>query len=106
MSRFDQHTADTLLVAVRAGASTEVAAMHAGIPTHTAYDWLAGGTPAKDKFKRDVDKARADLELLAVGTVRRAMSSDDPREATEAGKWVAEMAWTERRFDRLRELTT
>jgi hypothetical protein len=101
MSRFDRKRADDFLVAVRAGASNEVASAHAELPLETIRDWLRSGTPSKAEFRQQVDKARADLELLAIGNVRRNMS-DDPN----AAMWMAEKARNEKEFERLRELTT
>jgi hypothetical protein len=101
MPRFDQQRADDFLVAVRAGASNEVASAHAEVPLETIRDWLRSQTPAKAKFRQQVDKARSDLELLAIGHLRRNMS-DDP----QAAQWMAEKARNETEFERLRELTT
>jgi hypothetical protein len=101
MSRFDRKRADDFLVAVRAGASNEVASAHAEIPLETVRDWLRGSTTPKAEFRQQVDKARSDLELLAIGQVRRNMSDD-----AQAAMWMAEKARNETEFERLRELTT
>lgn len=99
--RFDQPTAERFLVAVRAGASNEIAAQHAEVPLTAIRAWLAGGSKTKDKFKVDVEKARADLELLAVGTVRRGMSDDK-----SSAMWVADKVRGDAEIERLRSLTT
>jgi hypothetical protein len=101
MLRFDAKKAGDFLVAVRAGASNEVASAHAELPLETIRDWLRGGTPAKAEFRQQVDKGRSDLELLAIGHLRRAMSED-----SNAAQWMAEKARNEKEFERLRELTT
>jgi hypothetical protein len=99
--RFDSSQADQFLVAVRAGASNDTAAAHAGVPLDVVRAWLRGDTEEEAAFRRDVEKARADLELLAVGTVRRGVVDD-----TGSAKWVAEYVAGQREFERLRELTT
>jgi hypothetical protein len=101
MSRFDRKRADDFLVAVRAGASNEVASAHAEVPLETIRDWLRGGTEPKAEFRQQVDKARSDLELLAIGHLRRNMADD-----AQAAQWMAEKARNETEFERLRELTT
>jgi hypothetical protein len=98
---YDQSAADKFLTAVRAGASNDVAAAHAGLDVRDVREWLRGPTPETILFRRDVDKARADLELLAVGTVRRHMV-DNP----ELSERMAERVRSEAEFERLRELTT
>jgi hypothetical protein len=99
--RFNQEIADEFLLAIRAGASNEVAANHAETPIELIREWLKGGTPAKEKFRMDVDKARSDIELLAVGHVRRRMT-DDP----QAAQWVADKVRGDAELERLRRLTT
>jgi hypothetical protein len=99
--RFDSTIAATFLVAIRAGASNEIAAQHTGVDLEVVREWLRGGTPAKDQFRMDVEKARADLELLAVGTVRRQMGEDKG-----AAQWLAEKVRGDAELERLRELTT
>lgn len=99
--RFDRAIADTFLVAVRAGATNDVAAAHAGVDLAVVRKWLRGGTPKTYEFRKAVDKARADLELLAVGTLRRSMSEDG-----SAAMYIAELARGESEFERLRALTT
>lgn len=99
--RFDRATADKFLVAVRAGASNEVAAHHAEVALGTLREWLRGRTAATAAFRTEVDKARADLELLAIGQVRRNMGDD-----YQAAQYIAEKARNEAEFERLRELTT
>ncbi len=101
MSRFDSTAADRYLVAVRAGASNEVAAAHAELDLAVVRVWLNGSSKATASFVRDVNKARADLELLAVGQVRRQMTEDPT-----AAQWIAEKVKTETEFERLRRLTT
>jgi hypothetical protein len=101
MARFDRKRADDFLVAVRAGASNEVASAHAELALATIRDWLRSGTPAKAEFRQQVDKARSDLELLAIGHLRRNMA-DEP----QAAQWMAEKARNETEYERLRELTT
>jgi hypothetical protein len=101
MSRFDRKRADDFLVAVRAGASNEVASAHAELKLDTIRDWLRAGTPAKAEFRQAVDKARSDLELLAIGHLRRNMT-----EEPQAAMWMAEKARNETEYERLRELTT
>lgn len=98
--RFDSAAADRFLVAVRAGASNEVAAAHAQLSLDDVRAWLAGRSKATEEFRLEVDKARADLELLAVGQVRRQMSEDP-----NAAQWIAEKVRTETEFERLRRLT-
>jgi hypothetical protein len=102
MTRFDRPTANAVLVAVRAGASNELAAQHAGIPVSTVRDWL---TRRKD-FRLEVEKARADLELLAIGTVRRALTDKDGEPNSGVAQWLAERAHGDAELERLRALTT
>jgi len=99
--RFDQSKADQVLVAVRAGATDEVASVHAGVPVEAVRDWLKGGTVGTDKFRAAVDKARADLSLLAAGTIRRGIAED-----RQAAIYFAERLATDVELQRLRELTT
>jgi hypothetical protein len=101
MSRFNSEAAEDVLEAIRLGSSIEVAAAHANLPLQTVRDWYAGGTPAKDEFRAQVDKARATLEMLAVGHVRRNMD-ENPAAAMQ----IAERVKGEAEFERLRELTT
>lgn len=95
--RYDQKTADTFLTAVRAGASNEIAAQHAGVDVDVVRGWFK----KRNGFRRDVEKARADLELLAVGQVRRNMGDDK-----QAAMWLAEKARGDAELERLRDLTT
>jgi hypothetical protein len=104
--RFDKQIADTFLVAVRAGASNEAAAHHAGVPVDVTREWMLGKTAATAAFRRDVEKARADLQLLGVGIVRRAANLDPDRPNVSAAQWLAEKAAGDAELDRLRELTT
>jgi hypothetical protein len=97
MTRFDSKKADAFLVAVRAGASNENAATHADVPITAVRDWIR----RRPDFRRDVAKARADLELFAVGTVRRNIGEDQ-----KAAMWFAEKARGDAELERLRELTT
>jgi transposase len=101
MSRFDQTIADRFLVAIRAGASDDVAANHAGVELATVRGWMDSGTGKGAKLLIDVRKARADLELLLVGTVRR-LSAEDANNA----KWLAERVRGDAELERLRQLTT
>jgi head-tail adaptor len=101
MSRFDRKIADEFLKAVRMGASNEVAAAYADVGLDRIRSWLRGTTKATASFRAEVDKARSDLEMLAVGHVRRNMQED-----TAAAQWIAEKAKNETEFERLRELTT
>jgi head-tail adaptor len=101
MARFDRKKADDFLVAVRAGASNEVASAHAELALETVRDWLRGGSSTKAGFRLEVDKARSDLELLEIGHLRRNMADD-----VQAAQWMAEKARNEKEFERLRELTT
>jgi hypothetical protein len=78
-----------------------VASAHAELALDAVRDWLRGGTPAKAGFRLEVDKARSDLELLAIGHLRRSMADD-----AQAAQWMAEKARNEKEFERLRELTT
>jgi hypothetical protein len=102
MSRLDQSTANAVLVAVRAGASNELAAQHAGIDVSVVRGWLE----EDDKFRQDVEKARADLELLAIGTVRRALTDKDGEPNAAVAQWLAERAHGDAELERLRALTT
>ena len=99
-SRFDQNVADTFLIAVRAGAGDEVAAMHAGVDLAVARDWLRADTPATKKFAASVNKARADLHLLAVGQLRRNMVDDKA-----AALYLAQSMEADLELQRLRDLT-
>jgi head-tail adaptor len=101
MPRFDKPTAEKFLVAIRAGASNENAAQHAEIPLATIREWLKGDTKTTAAFRRDVEKARADLELLAIGTVRRNMAEND-----QNAKWLADKVRGDAELERLRSLTT
>jgi hypothetical protein len=102
MPRFDKLIANQVLVAVRAGASNELAAQHAGVPVSTVRAWLAKNKP----FREDVEKARADLELLALGTVRRAMTDAAGEPNPAVAQWLAERAHGDAELERLRALTT
>jgi hypothetical protein len=99
--RFDKGASEQFLVAVRAGARDEAAADHAGVPIETVREWLLGTTAQTAAFKKAVDKARADLELLAIGVVRREVVDDK-----SAAMWMAERVAADRELDRLRRLTT
>jgi cell division protein FtsB len=101
MTRFNAEKADEFLEAVRVGSSNEVAAAHAGLPVATVREWLRGGTPAKDRFRVDVEKARATLEVLAIGAIRRRVNDDQG-----AAQYIADKARNETEFERLRALTT
>jgi transposase len=102
MVRFHKPTADQVLLAVRAGASNELAAQHAGIPVSTVRDWLN----RRPEFKGDVEKARADLELLAIGTVRRGLTDKDGEPVAGVAQWLAERTHGDAELERLRALTT
>lgn len=99
--KFDQAIADTFLVAARAGANDEVCALHAGVDPLVAIDWARGGTKAKDEFAAALRKARADLQLLAVGVIRRSVTDD-----VGAARYLADTMAGELELQRLRELTT
>lgn len=98
---FHKPTADRYLVAIRAGASSEVAAAHAGVDVDTVRAWQLGSSTAEQQFDLDVKKARADLELLAVGSVRRVIGED-----RAAAMWLAERMHGDSELERLRRLTT
>jgi hypothetical protein len=100
-ARFDSNAAHDFLIAVRAGVVDEIAAKHAGTPIATIRDWLRGETQATAKFKRDVEKARADLQLLAVGHLRRQIGEDKG-----AAMFIAQSVAADVELSRLRELTT
>jgi hypothetical protein len=85
MPPFDPEVADKFLTAIRAGASNDVAALHSGVNLETVRDWLRGDTPVEQQFKADHDKARADLEIFAVGQIRQRVSEDQ-----HAAMWFAE----------------
>jgi hypothetical protein len=104
--RFDKSAADDFLVAVRAGASNEVASQHAGVDYQVVRQWLRGATKATEGFRRDVEKARSDLQLLGIGIVRRAANLDPDRPNVTAATWLAEKAAGDAELERLRELTT
>lgn len=99
--RFDKTLADRVLIAVRAGASNEVAAVHAGTEVAIIRDWLKGGTAGKDEFKAAAGKARADLQLLAIGSIRRNVTDD-----TAAAMYIAQSIQGDAELERLRDLTT
>lgn len=99
--RFNAQIAKVALVAIRAGASDENAAGHAGVDLAALRDWLRGDTAATEQFRRDVEKARADLELLAVGSMRRTIQEDKG-----AALYFAERLHGDRELARLRDLTT
>jgi hypothetical protein len=99
--RFDRAAADRFLVAVRAGVRDEVAAMHAGVSVSTVKHWLKGDTKATADFTATVNKARADLQLLAVGHIRRSMGEDKG-----AAQFIAATVSADMELARLRELTT
>jgi hypothetical protein len=100
--RFDKSAADRYLAAVRAGVSEDVAAMHAEIPVKTARDWMRGDRTSTRAFAAAVDKARADLQLLAIGQIRLKMSEGD----RGAAAFVAQSVAADQELKRLRELTT
>lgn len=82
--RADKLTPETekrILDAIRAGAFMEQAAEHAGIDKTTLYRWLARAdeprAPTKFRdFRHALTQARADAEVAAVTSVRRAMPDD------------------------------
>jgi len=100
VSRFDQTIADTFLVAVRVGAGDEVAAMYAEVDLATVRVWLRGDTDAAKKFVVAVNKARADLHLLAVGQIRRNIADDK-----SAALYFAQSMEADLELQRLRDLT-
>jgi hypothetical protein len=102
MKRFDKAAVEPFLVAVRAGASNELAAQHAGLPVTQVREWLKTNT----QFAKDVDKARADLELLAIGTVRRGLTDKDGLPNASVAQWLAERVHGDAELERLRDLTT
>jgi transposase len=102
MVRFHKPTADQVLVAVRAGASNELAAQHAGIPISVVREWLG----RNKQFRKDIEKARADLELLAIGTVRRGLTDKDGEPVASVAQWLAERTHGDAELERLRTLTT
>jgi hypothetical protein len=93
--RFDRGKADQYLTAVRAGARDDVAAAFAGIDDKTARAWRR-----RRDFGAEVDKARADLAVLAVGTVRRDVGTDQ-----RAARFFVETLAADSELDRLRALT-
>jgi hypothetical protein len=99
--KFDTTAAASYLVAVRAGVNDDIAALHAGVSLDTIRSWLRGGSPAKDKFRKDAEKARADLQLLAVGHLRRQIGED-----RGAAMFIAQAVQGDLELQRLRELTT
>jgi hypothetical protein len=94
---YDDTIADAFLTAVKAGASNEVAAAHAQIPLQVALEWIR----ENDDFKARLDKARADLEIFAIGQVRQRVTDDKA-----AAMWFAERLHGDSELERLRELTT
>lgn len=102
VTRFDRKKADDFLVAVRAGASNDVAAQHAAIPVAVVREWF----DRKPDFKEEVEKARADLGLFAVGVVRRDVGRDPDKPNVSAAQWLAEKAAGDAELERLRALTT
>ncbi|CAB4198340.1 hypothetical protein UFOVP1313_70 [uncultured Caudovirales phage] len=99
-TRFDKAAADRFLVAVRAGAPDEIAAMHAEVQSETIKTWLRGDTEATAKFAGTVKKARADLHLLAISQVRRNVGED-----RASALYVAQSMEADLELQRLRELT-
>jgi hypothetical protein len=75
--------------------------MYAEVSLTTIRDWLRGETKTTAQFKKDVEKARADLQLLAVGNLRRVIGEDKG-----AAMYVAQSVAASVELDRLRELTT
>jgi hypothetical protein len=104
--KFDPAKANDVLVAVRAGASNDLAARHAGVDVLVLRQWMKGETKATAAFREQVDQARADLSLLGVGIVRRAANLDPDKPNVSAATWLAEKAAGDAELDRLRELTT
>jgi hypothetical protein len=98
---FDRTTANAFLVAIRAGASNETAAAHADVTLEAIRSWIDGEDADCVRFRRDVDKARADLRLLAVGSLRRQVGEDNG-----AARYIAEMTHGDAELERLRRLTT
>lgn len=98
---FDQDIASEILTATKAGASPEVAAAYADIDVVTARRWMKDPSPAARKWARSIEKARADLQLLAVGSLRRNVQEDP-----QAARYLAEKMGSDMELERLRELTT
>jgi hypothetical protein len=94
---YNEAQATTIVTAVAAGASNQLAAHHVGIPLPDLYAWM----DEKPEFAARIDRARADLELLAIGSIRRNVS-EDPK----AAQWVAERTYGDAELERLRQLTT
>lgn len=74
--------------------------MHAGLELEVVRQWLRGETEATKKFAAAVNKARADLHLLAVGQLRRNMVDDKA-----AALYLAQSMEADLELQRLRDLT-
>ena len=97
---------EQIVAAVRTGAPFGHAASSAGIGTRTLYDWLARGErydlavesglqpPEGDepfsRLRRDIYAARANVRIIAVATIQRAIRGERDE---ETGTWVIFPDW-------------
>jgi hypothetical protein len=101
-TKFDAALAKKVIDALQFGCYVETAAAYAGISKNTFYRWMRAGERASrgalHEWKREVDKALVNSELVALGRVRKAMEHN-----WQAAAWYLERRkpheWGRRRVE-------
>jgi hypothetical protein len=97
VKRYNQRQADVYLTAIKAGATDDEAIAFAELDRDTLRAWR----DRRPSFAAQVDKAKAEVGMVAIGQVRKAA-----RDNWRASLIVAERISADRELQRLRDLTT
>lgn len=83
-TKFDQHTADRIVAALKAGNTLRASARYVGVTEDTLLNWRK----RYSAFSALIDQSEASAEVMYAAVLAK---------AAQEGDWRAAMAWLERR---------